>query len=366
MTSTPLFPEKVHEDYLQSSLELLKDLIRTPSVSKSEGATADLIENFLNTQNIPVERKHHNVWARSRNYQPDKPTLLLNSHHDTVKPNAGYTLNPFEPIEKETKLYGLGSNDAGASLVSLLHVFLYFYEAAMPLNIIFSATAEEEISGENGLSAIISDLGAVDFAIVGEPTGMRMAFAEKGLMVLDGYAKGKSSHTARDEGENAIYVAMQDIDWFRSYQFEKVSPILGPVKMNVTMIEAGYQHNMIPDHCHFVVDVRTTPGYTNLEILETIKEHTLSELIPRSTRLNPSGLSEDHLLVQAAKMLNLELFGSPTLSDQSLMPFPSCKIGPGVSERSHTADEFVYVKEIKIGIKGYIDLINTLNNMIVS
>ena len=363
MNILPLSNEQL-EDYYQSALALLKALIRTPSFSKEEAQTGDLLSDKLEAQGIYFERKHHNLWMQNKYFHVDKPTLLLNSHHDTVKPNEGYTLNPFDPLVKEEgKLSGLGSNDAGASLVALLHTFIHFYEIDLPINLVFAATAEEEISGENGLRSILADLGPIDYALVGEPTEMKMAIAEKGLMVLDVYAKGVTGHAARDIGENAIYKAMQDVAWFKNHVFDRKSSTLGPVKMAVTMIEAGYQHNLIPDTCHFVVDVRTTDAYTHSEILGLINQKISSLVRPRSTHLNPSGLSHDHILIQAATRLGTDQFGSPTLSDQCLMPFPSAKMGPGLSERSHSADEFIYLDEIKQGIKGYIDLITTLSKI---
>jgi|TARA_B110000093_G_scaffold48107_1_gene51414 acetylornithine deacetylase len=362
MNIHPLSEERL-EDYYQSALTLLKALIRTPSLSKEEGQTGALLSDKLEAHGIYFERKHHNLWMRNKHFHLDKPTLLLNSHHDTVRPNEGYTLDPFDPQVKEGKLLGLGSNDAGASLVALLHAFIHFYEVDLPINLIFAATAEEEISGTKGLKSILADLGSIDYALVGEPTDMKMAIAEKGLMVLDVYVKGVAGHTARDVGDNAIYKAMHDVAWFKNHVFDKKSPTLGPVKMTVSMIEGGYQHNLIPDTCHFVVDVRTTDAYTHSEILNLINKEISSLVRPRSTHLNPSGLSSDHILIQAATTLGLGQFGSPTLSDQCLMPFSSAKIGPGLSERSHSADEFIYLDEIQQGIKGYIELITTLSKI---
>jgi acetylornithine deacetylase len=362
MSILPLSEEQL-EDYYQSALNLLKALIRTPSLSEEEGQTCALLSDALDAEDIFFERKHHNLWMQNKSFCKDKPTILLNSHHDTVQPNEGYTLDPFDPLVREDKLLGLGSNDAGASLVALLYTFIHFYEIDLPINLVFAATAEEEISGKNGFRSVLENLGSIDYALVGEPTEMKMAIAEKGLMVLDVYAKGIAGHAARDVGENAIYKAMQDIAWFQNHVFERESPTLGPVRMSVTMIEAGYQHNLIPDTCHFVVDVRTTDAYTHSEILDLIDQETSSLVRPRSTHLNPSGLSKDHILIQAASRLGIDHFGSPTLSDQCLMPFPSVKMGPGLSERSHSADEFIYLDEIKQGIKGYIELITTLSKI---
>ena len=355
--------EKRLEDYYQSSLKLLKDLIRSPSMSKDESDTGDILSDALKANGIHFERKHHNLWMRNKYFNADKPTLLLNSHHDTVKPNEGYTLDPFDPVIKEGKLLGLGSNDAGASLVALFYAFVHYYEIDLPINLVFAATAEEEISGSKGLMSILTHLESIDYALVGEPTEMKIAIAEKGLMVLDVYAKGRSGHAASDLGENAIYKAIKDIEWFKNYDFERKSSTLGAVNMSVTMIEAGYQHNLIPDTCHFVVDVRTTDVYTHSEILGLINMETSSLIRPRSTHLNPSSLSKDHILLQAANRMGIDQFGSATLSDQCLMPFSSIKMGPGLSERSHSADEFIYLDEIKWGIKGYIEFINTLSKI---
>ncbi len=342
-------------------LHLLKHLISTPSFSREEQGTAAIIAAFFENRGIPTQRKHHNVWAQNRHFNPDKPTILLNSHHDTVKPNPAYTLDPFSPIEKDGKLYGLGSNDAGAPLVCLLAVFLHFYEREdLPYNLFYAATAEEEISGPNGVESILPDLGYIAFAIVGEPTLMQMAIAEKGLLVLDCVAVGKAGHAAREEGINAIYQALPDIEWFRTFQFPKVSPTLGPVKMSVTVIQAGAQHNVVPAECRFTVDIRCTDAYTHEALLDIIRGHVSAQVQPRSTRLRPSSLPEDHPLVQAAHALGIHTYGSPTTSDQALMPFPSIKMGPGDSARSHNADEFVYLQEIEEGIDGYIRLLEQL------
>jgi len=327
-----------------------------------EKDTANRIELFFKDKQMNYHRKLNNVWAYNRHFKQEAPTLLLNSHHDTVAPNQGWTLDPFKPFEKDGKIYGLGSNDAGGSLVSLIAVFRYFYHRAdLKFNLVIAATAEEENSGVNGIEAIFADLGKVDFAIVGEPTGMQMAIAEKGLVVLDCVARGKSGHAARDNGENAIIKAIQDIQWFHSYRFPKESETLGPIRMTVTMIQAGVQHNIIPDTCQFTVDIRTTDAYSNEEIVEIVKRHVQSEVTPRSTRLQPSKIEKDHPLVQAAQNLGIRLFGSPTTSDQAVIPVPSVKMGPGESERSHTADEFIYKQEIKEGIEKYIEFLEKLN-----
>lgn len=342
---------------------MLSHLIETPSLSKQESDTAVVIQRFLEERGVQVQRNGNNVWAKNAGYDPQKPTFLLNSHHDTVKPNAGYTHDPYQAIEKEGKLFGLGSNDAGGPLVCLIMTFLRYYEQEhLPCNLILAATAEEEISGTGGVSSLLPELGPIAGGIVGEPTLMEMAVSEKGLMVLDCYSLGKAGHAARNEGENAIYKALKDIEWFRTYSFPKESSTLGPVKMSVTMIDAGSQHNVVPDTCHFVVDVRTTDAYSNDETLEIIGSQVTCDVKARSTRLQPSRIDSEHPLVQAARKLQIHCFGSPTMSDQALMPFPTVKIGPGDSNRSHTADEFIYLKEIEQGISGYHALLEVLLN----
>jgi acetylornithine deacetylase len=287
------------------------------------------------------------------------PSLLLNSHHDTVKPNSGYTRNPFEAAIEDDKLFGLGSNDAGGALVALAAVFLNYYEQEnLPLNIIYAATAEEEISGKGGIESVINDLGIIELAIVGEPTTMQMAVAERGLLVLDCTAKGKAGHAARNEGVNAIYEAMKDIEWFRNYRFEKISEWLGAVSMNVTMINAGTAHNQVPAECMFTVDIRLNDCYTHEQVLQTIRQHVSCEVKERSTRIRPSHIDAQHPMVQVARAKNISLYGSPTTSDMALMPFASVKIGPGDSARSHSADEFVYLHEIENGIAVYHSLIS--------
>jgi len=348
-------------DYSSQAISLLKQLIETPSLSREEDASAAILEKFFNENGVATHRMGNNVWAKNLHFDDSKPTILLNSHHDTVKPNAGYTNDPFAAIEKDRKLYGLGSNDAGGCLVSLITTFLHFHsQEGLQYNLILAATAEEEISGKDGIESLLKVLPAIDFGIVGEPTLMDMAIAEKGLMVLDCLAKGQSGHAAREEGDNAIYKAIKDIEWFKNYQFPKVSEMLGPVKMSVTMIDAGSQHNVVPDECRFVVDVRTTDAYSNQETLDIIKANVSSEVTPRSTRLNPSGIEINHPIVKAGSSLGRKTYGSPTLSDQALMPFPTLKIGPGDSARSHTADEFIYVNEIEEGIGLYIKLLSTV------
>jgi acetylornithine deacetylase len=346
---------------LQSdAISLLKKLIATPSFSKEEDNTAEILENFLETRGVRAQVYLKNIWAKNKFYDENKPGILLNSHHDTVKPNKGYTLDPFSPIEKDGKLFGLGSNDAGGCLVSLIALFLYFYEKEnLKYNIIIAATAEEEISGHNGIEALLPRLEKIDFGIVGEPTQMNMAIAEKGLMVLDCTATGRAGHAAREEGDNALYKALKDIEWFRSYQFDKVSDLLGPVKMSVTVIETENKaHNVVPAQCKFVVDCRVNELYSFEELLEIIQSNVQCAIKPRSTRLRSSSIALNHPLVEAGLKLGRTYYGSPTTSDKALMSFPALKIGPGDSARSHTADEYIYIDEIKEGIELYIQLLN--------
>lgn len=353
-----LLPDKEKLSRLTDEvLLLLKQLIETPSLSREENFTADLIQRFLEAKGIATTRKLNNVWATNKHFSKDKPTILLNSHHDTVKPNSGYTLDPFKAIEKDGKLYGLGSNDAGGPLMGLLASFLYFYDIPTAYNFIYAATAEEEISGKNGVECILPELGKIDFAIVGEPTLMQLAIAEKGLLVIDCVARGRSGHAAREEGENAIYKALKDIEWFRTFKFPKISETLGPVKMSVTIIHSGTQHNVVPDKCEFTVDVRITDAYTNEEVLDIIQQHVSCEVKPRSVRLTPSSISKEHAIVKAGLALGRTTYGSPTTSDQALMNFPSLKLGPGDSARSHTADEFIYINEVKEGIELYVKML---------
>lgn len=348
---------------LQSSaINLLRELIATPSFSKEEDQTAGIICRFLGERGIVHFRSGNNVWAKNKFYDINKPTILLNSHHDTVKPNKGYTLDPFSPIEKEGRLFGLGSNDAGGALVCLITTFLYYYNKQdLKYNLIIAATAEEEISGTGGIEALLPELGKIDCAVVGEPTQMQMAVAEKGLLVLDCIAQGKAGHAAREEGENALYKALKDIEWISSCKFSKVSELLGPVKMSVTVIETdNKQHNVVPAQCKFVVDIRVNELYTHEEIIETVKQHIQSEVKPRSTRLRSSSIALEHPLVKAGISLGRTYYGSPTTSDKALMPFPALKMGPGDSARSHTADEYIYVNEINEGIDLYIQLLNKI------
>lgn len=339
-------------------LKLLQKLIITSSFSKEESVTADLIQHFLLDKGLSAERQQNNVWIKNKFWQAEKPTILLNSHHDTVKPVKGWQRNPFDPSIENGKLFGLGSNDAGASLVSLLATFLHYYnQEDLRYNLIFAATAEEEISGKNGIASILNKLGKIDLGIVGEPTEMQLAIAEKGLMVIDGEAKGKAGHAARNEGINALYIALKDIEIIRNFDFEKSSDLLGKVKATVTQIEAGTQHNVVPDTCKFVIDVRSNEHYSNEEIYKILQNKVQSKLSPRSFRLNSSGISKTHPIVKKGISMGLNCFGSPTLSDQALMPFTTIKIGVGDSARSHTADEFIYLKELEEGIEIYKELL---------
>ncbi|HET8803409.1 MAG TPA: M20 family metallo-hydrolase [Aequorivita sp.] len=342
-----------------TAIDLLKKLIATPSFSKEEDQTAQILIAILEENGVQIHRSGNNIWAFNKTFNPDLPTVLLNSHHDTVKPAASYSLDPFLPQIIEGKLYGLGSNDAGGALVSLLTTFLHFHpEENLKYNLLFVASAEEEISGKNGIESVLPQFENIALGIVGEPTLMQMAIAEKGLVVLEGTAYGKSGHAAREEGENALYKALEDIQWIKNHAFEKVSAQLGPVKMTVTQIEAGSQHNVVPDRCHFVVDVRVNECYSNRAIHKIIQENCQSEIKARSFRLNSSSIPAEHPLVQKGIELGLTAYGSPTLSDQALMNFPTLKIGPGDSARSHTADEFIYLHEIEEGINIYTQILN--------
>jgi acetylornithine deacetylase len=355
----------------QESIDLLKQLIATPSFSKEEHNAARAVDYFFRRKGIVHYRYLNNVWAYNTYFDPLKPTILLNSHIDTVKPNPGYTKDPFTPVVEDGKLYGLGSNDAGGPLVSLIGTFLHFYDRPnLRYNLIIAATAEEEISGANGVEALLNNeqfnypfhnKGTIDCAIVGEPTQMQMAVAERGLMVLDCKAQGKSGHAARNEGDNAIYKAMKDIEWFRVYEFDKVSELIGPVKMSVTSIQTENKaHNVVPSECSFIVDTRVNELYSFEEILNVIQANVQSEVKPRSTRLRSTAIPLEHPLVQAGLALGRTYYGSPTTSDKALMPFPALKMGPGDSARSHTADEYIYVDEIMQGIEMYIQLLNQL------
>ena len=342
------------------AIDLLKGMIVIPSFSREEKEVADFLEAHWVKAGYTVNRQGHNLWL-STPFEPSKPTVLLNSHIDTVRPVAGWTKNAFVADDADDDvLYGLGSNDAGASVVSLYEVFTLLSQREQPYNLIYLASAEEEISGKNGVESVIPLLPNISFAVVGEPTGMKPAIAEKGLMVLDCTVKGKAGHAARDEGVNAISLAVREVEWFNTYRFPLESMLLGPVKMSVTQIQAGTQHNVIPDRCTFTVDVRSNEFYTNEELLKHIKEHVRCEVVPRSTRLHSSRTPLPHPFVQRAEMLGRQPFGSPTLSDQTLMSFPSVKIGPGDSERSHCADEYIRPSEIREAINIYMSLLDGL------
>ncbi len=363
----------------KEAVELLQKLIATPSFSKEEENTAAIIEQFFKDKNIPSNRLLNNVWCVNKYFDETKPTILLNSHHDTVKPNPQYTKDPFSPIIEDGKLFGLGSNDAGGCLVSLIAAFCHFYDREdLKYNIVIAATAEEEISGTRGIEKLLASsefnsqilsgverrgVGGIWGVIVGEPTLTNLAIAEKGLLVLDCTATGKAGHAAREEGENAIYKAMADISWLQTYQFSKVSETLGPIKMSVTSINTENKaHNVVPAVCSFIVDIRVTDAYTHEEILETIKQHIQSDVKSRSMRLRSSKIEKDHPLVQAGIKLGKQMYGSPTTSDAALIPAPVLKCGPGDSARSHTADEFIYLNEIEEGIYTYIKLLEEINS----
>ncbi|WP_290534417.1 M20 family metallo-hydrolase [Alistipes sp.] len=342
------------------ALELLQRLIATPSLSRDEARTGDLLEGYLAARGVRPERLHNNVWARSEGFDPARPTLLLNSHHDTVRPAASWTRDPWTPTFEEGRLYGLGSNDAGASVVALTETFLALRDKALPFNLLLALSAEEECMGEHGMRALIPALGTVDMALVGEPTGMQAAAGERGLVVLDGTARGKSGHAARGEGINALYIALEDIERLRSFRFGRESALLGPVGIAVTQIEAGTQHNVVPDSCRFVVDVRTTDAYSNEETVALLRAAVRSELTPRSTRIRAVALDAGHPLMRAARATGRTTFVSPTTSDRTLMPFPALKMGPGDSARSHTADEYILPEEIADGIAVYRRFIENL------
>ena len=343
------------------AINLLEQLIATPSFSREEDKTALVLEGFFRQSGIHPERKGNNIWVRNKNFKAGLPTILLSSHHDTVRPNSAYTRDPFQAEIIEGKLYGLGSNDAGGPLVCLILAFLHFYDQKdLKFNLVMAASAEEEISGTGGIESIWSLLPPIDFAIVGEPTLCQMAIAEKGLMVLDCTVQGKAGHAAREEGVNAIYEAIKDIEWLRAYKFPKVSPTLGEVKMTTTIIHAGKQHNVVPAECNYTVDVRVTDEYSLEQVLDTIRQNVKASVTPRSMRMRSSGIPADHPLARAANRLDIPIYGSPTTSDKAMIPVPSVKMGPGDSARSHTADEFIYVSEIVKGIDTYIAVLNEL------
>ncbi len=340
------------------AIELLKSLIATPSFSSEEDKTALLIENWFKEVNIPFKRENNNIWAFNKNFDERKPLLLLNSHHDTVKPNSAYTNDPFNPIIEDGKLFGLGSNDAGGCLVSLIATFTHFYDQTdLDYNLVIVASAEEESSGPNGLNSVLKNLPEIDVAIVGEPTLMNLAIAEKGLVVFDASIKGTPSHAAHPNEDNCLYKSIKTLEWFRDFKFEKKSEALGDVKMTVTQINAGSQHNVVPAELTMVIDVRVNDKYSNQEIYDTISKHAPCEVKPRSLRLNSSSIPKGHALVAAGIELGRETYGSPTLSDQAVLSCPSLKLGPGESKRSHSANEFIYIHEIEEGIDLYIKLL---------
>ena len=349
---------------IQEAIGLLDRLIATPSVSRDEAATADIVEAFLKAHvKGEVKRIHNNVYVRTPLWDDTRPTLLMNSHHDTVKPSASYTRNPYEPTHEEGRIYGLGSNDAGASVVSLIAAYRYMEMQELPYNMLLAISAEEEVMGEHGMRALLPELGKVDMALVGEPTGMQAAVGERGLVVMDCVAHGVRGHAARDEGVNALYKAMEDIERIRGYRFERTSPLLGDIKMTVTQISAGTQHNVIPDECRFVIDIRTTDAYSNEETAEIVKLLLEADAKERSTRVHASAIYAEHPLVKAATAIGRETFVSPTTSDMALMHgIPSLKMGVGQSARSHGADEYVMEREIEEGIKVYIEFLRELNN----
>lgn len=349
------------DSLLSGAVELLSSLIAIPSVSRKEEAAADFLQDYLEASGFRAHRKGNNVWCVSPRFDPVKPLLLLNSHIDTVGPVSGWTKSPFVPVVENGKLYGLGSNDAGGSVVSLFQAFGQLCAKEQPYNLVYLASCQEEISGSGGIESVLPLLPPVSLGVVGEPTGMQPAVAEKGLMVLDVTAHGRAGHAAREEGENAIYNLLDDIRWLRDYRFRKISPLLGPVKMSVTQIEAGTQHNVVPDRCTCVVDVRSNECYSNREIFDVIRANLRNEVKARSFRLNSSRIGEDHPFVRRALRMGLVPFGSPTLSDQALMAFPSVKIGPGESSRSHTADEYIRIDELEAGIRIYLDLLDGLS-----
>ncbi len=348
------------EYYTSEAITLLNSLIGIPSVSREEEKAADFLQNYIEETGIMTGRSGNNIWCISPMFDLNKPTILLNSHIDTVKPVNGWRKHPFTPKMENGKLYGLGSNDAGGSLVSLFQTYRYLSATQQSYNLIFLASCEEEVSGKNGIESVLTQLPPITLGIVGEPTEMQPAIAEKGLMVLDVTSRGKAGHAAREEGVNAIYIAMDDIEWFRTHKFPKISELLGEVKMSVTQITAGSQHNVIPDTCNFVVDIRTNENYSNEELFEEISKNIKSEATARSFRLNSSKIDASHPFVKKAIGCGRIPYGSPTLSDQALMKFTSVKMGPGKSARSHTADEYIMVKEIEEAISLYIKILDGL------
>ena len=358
--------ELKYKEQTEEAVELLKKLIATPSVSRDEKAAADVLEAYMKEKGLNPQRHGNNVWCLSAHALDDggqaekNPIILLNAHIDTVKPVAGWQHDPFSPTQEGDVLYGLGSNDCGGGLMALLQVFILLKDCLQSYHLIYLASCEEEVSGKNGIESVLPLLPKIDFAIVGEPTGMQPAIAEKGLMVIDATAHGKAGHAARNEGDNAICHAMKDIQWLSQWQFPKQTDLLGPVKNTVTIVNAGTQHNVIPDQCTFTIDVRSNECYTNEEIFAFFQEHLTSELKARSFRLSSSMIDESHPFVQACIKEGLKPFGSPTLSDQALMRFPSLKLGPGESSRSHTADEYIKISEIDAAISLYVKLLSSL------
>ena len=346
------------EEYLRDAIGLLSQLIATPSTSRNEKDAADIMEKALHNYGFTPHREANNVWVIDPHFDEQKPTLLLNAHIDTVKPVDSWRRDPFAPTIEGDTLYGLGSNDCGGGLCSLLQTFRMLTEKTQNYNLIYLASAEEEVSGKDGISRALPLLPKIDLAIVGEPTGMQPAVAEKGLMVLDVIAHGKSGHAARNEGVNAIYEALDDMRWIRDYKFEKVSPFLGPTKMTLTVVNAGTQHNVIPDKCTMLVDIRTNEFYDNEEVYHFICQHLKSEVKAHSFRLKSSRIDPEHPLIKKCVAMGMKPFGSPTLSDQALMPFPSFKLGPGESSRSHSADEFIKISEIADAIAKYKELLD--------
>ena len=348
----------LQEEYVSDAVELLKKLIATPSVSRNEKDAADIMEQTIRSYGFEPQREANNIWMIDPHYDESRPTLLLNAHIDTVKPVASWTRDPFSPDVEDGVLYGLGSNDCGGGLCSLLQIFRMLTEKPQHYNLIYLASAEEEVSGKDGITRALPLLPHIDLAIVGEPTGMNPAVAEKGLMVLDVIAHGKSGHAARNEGVNAIYEALDDMRWIRDYKFEKVSEFLGPTKMTLTVVNAGTQHNVIPDKCTMLVDIRTNEFYDNEEVFEFISQHLKSEVKAHSFRLKSSRIDPEHPLIKKCIAMGMKPFGSPTLSDQALMHFPSFKLGPGESSRSHSANEFIRISEIRDAITKYETLLD--------
>ncbi len=349
------------KDFTDDAIKLLKELIAIPSISKDEAKAADKLSEYLNKWGLPHGREGNNLWVGCPDWDNNRKTIMLNAHIDTVRPVSSWTRDPFTPTQEGDMLYGLGANDCGGGLVALLQVYRILLNRPRNYNLLWVASAEEEVSGQNGFSRVLPFLPPIDLAIVGEPTGMQPAIAEKGLMVIDGYAYGKSGHAARNEGVNAIYEALDDLVWLRDYKFRKSSPLLGPTKMTVTVVEAGTQHNVVPDTLHFIIDVRPNEFYQNEYLYEFLrKKMTKCELKARSFRLHSSSISPEHPLINRCLERGMVPFGSPTLSDQALMPFPSLKLGPGESSRSHSADEFIKISEIEQAIETYVALLDGL------